>query len=90
MKKHLNIKIFGQVQGVAFRYYSQGKAKALALTGFARNEPDGGVYLEAEGEEEKLKKFLEWCRQGPAWAKVEKVETEEGEIKNYKNFEIRY
>jgi len=55
-----------------------------------RNEPDGGIYLEAEGEEKNLKKFLEWCRQGPAWARVEKVEMKEGKMKNYKDFEIRY
>ena len=90
MKQHLNIKIFGQVQGVSFRYYSQEKAKGLDLAGFVRNEPDGGIYLEAEGEEKNLKKFLDWCRRGPAWAKVERVEVKEEGIKNYKNFEIRY
>ncbi|MDD5032018.1 MAG: acylphosphatase [Patescibacteria group bacterium] len=90
MKKHLNIKIFGQVQGVAFRYYSLEKARELNLAGFARNEPDGGVYLEAEGEEGNLKKFITWCRQGPALAKVEKVEAENGEMKNYKDFAIKY
>jgi len=90
MEKHLNIKIFGQVQGVSFRYYSLAKAGELGLAGFARNEPDGGIYLEAEGEEKNLKKFLDWCRQGPAWARVEKVEMKEGKMKNYKDFEIRY
>ena len=75
---------------VTFRYSSREKAEALGLAGFVRNEPDGGIYLEAEGEEKNLKKFLDWCRQGPAWAKVERVEVKEEGIKNYKNFEIRY
>ncbi|MDD5071383.1 MAG: acylphosphatase [Patescibacteria group bacterium] len=88
--KHLNIKIHGQVQGVSFRYYSQEKAKELNLAGFARNEADGGVYIEAEGEEEELKKFLKWCQKGPSWARVENTEAEEGKIKNYKEFEIRF
>jgi len=88
--KHLNIKIYGQVQGVSFRYYSQEKARELELAGFARNDPDGVVYIEAEGEEENLEKFLDWCRRGPSWAKVEKIEVKGGEIKKYKDFEIRY
>jgi acylphosphatase len=90
MKQHLNIKIYGKVQGVSFRYYSLEKARELGLYGFARNEPDGRVYIEVEGEEEKLKRFLDWCRQGPVWAKVEKAEIKKGKIKNYKDFEIRY
>jgi acylphosphatase len=39
------------------------------------NEPDGTVYIEAEGEESALKEFLAWCRKGPITAKVTKVKT---------------
>ncbi|MDD5290641.1 MAG: acylphosphatase [Patescibacteria group bacterium] len=90
MKKHLDIKIYGEVQGVSFRYYSLEKAKELELTGFTRNKPDGKVYIEVEGEEKSLDNFLGWCRRGPSWARVEKIEVKEGRIKNYKNFEVRY
>jgi len=75
---------------VTFRYSSRGKARELDLAGFARNEPDSSVYIEIEGEEENLKKFLAWCRNGPSWAKVESMETKEGGMKNYKDFEIKY
>jgi acylphosphatase len=37
------------------------------------NDPDGTVYIEAEGEETALKEFLAWCRKGPITAKVTKV-----------------
>jgi acylphosphatase len=37
------------------------------------NEPDGTVYVEAEGEKKALKEFLTWCRKGPIMAKVTKV-----------------
>lgn len=74
IKKHLNIKISGQVQGVFFRHSARQKAKELGITGLARNEPDGTLYMEAEGEEEKLKIFLEWCFHGPPSAAVEKVD----------------
>ena len=74
MLKHLQIKIYGRVQGVSFRYYGREKARELGLNGIARNEPDGTAYFEVEGEEENLKKFLEWCYKGPETARVEKVE----------------
>lgn len=86
MRKHLNIKISGAVQGVFFRVSAKKEAEKLGITGFARNEPDGSVYIEAEGNKEKLDKFLEWCRIGPTAAKVDKVEVKEGGIKNFSEF----
>lgn len=85
--KHLNIKIYGRVQGVFFRANAKKKAKELGITGFARNEPDGTVYIEAEGEEENLEKFLEWCHRGPPFAHVEKANSEfSPKIKKFKAF----
>lgn len=72
--KHLTIKIFGRVQGVGFRYNAKREARKFNVTGFARNEPDGSVYIEAEGDNEQLKIFLAWCHKGPYLARVERVE----------------
>ncbi len=89
MQKHLNVKISGRVQGVFFRYSAKRKAEKLDIMGFARNEPDGTVYIEAEGEEKTLKQFLAWCRKGPAFARVEKVESEfDPETKKFIDFVI--
>jgi len=33
MEKNLKIKIFGRVQGVSFRYYTQQKARELGTSG---------------------------------------------------------
>jgi acylphosphatase len=86
MIKHLNIHIYGKVQGVYYRATAVETANDLGVKGFTRNEKDGSVYIEAEGEESILKKFIEWCHIGPSRAKVERVETEEGAMKNYSNF----
>ncbi len=89
MEKLLSIKIYGKVQGVSFRYYAREKARELSLFGFARNEPDGTAYFEADGEEDNLKKFLDWCHTGPETAHVEKVEfTFSGELKKYDEFKV--
>lgn len=89
MVKHLNIQVFGRVQGVFFRHFTQKTAKNLRLTGFIINEPDGSVYIETEGEEALVDKFLKWCHHGPKWAKVDLVKSEEGKVKGYSDFSIR-
>ena len=87
--KHLSVKVFGRVQRVFFRYSAKQKAKELGIKGFVRNEEDGLVYIEAEGEEENLKQFLDWCRRGPFLAKVKKVEFVFSlNIKNFDDFVI--
>lgn len=68
------MKIYGEVRGVGFRDAAYWVARKLYVAGFIMNEPDGTVYVEAEGEEAALKKFLAWCRKGPITAKVTKVE----------------
>jgi acylphosphatase len=88
MIKHFNISIDGLVHGVFFRTSAKQKADYLNLKGFAQNEPDGSVYLEVEGEEENLEKFLTWCRKGPPLAKVERVEVTKGLVKGYSDFVI--
>jgi len=89
MEKHLNIRVYGRVQGVMYRANAVEIANGLALKGFARNEKDGSVYIEVEGEEEALKKFIDWCNIGPARASVERVTTENAPMKNYLNFVIQ-
>lgn len=87
--KCLVIKIQGIVQAVGFRYSAMEKARELNLTGFVKNEPDGSVYIEAEGEKEDLKKFLEWCYKGPKFSEVEKVEHKDKEpTGNYYDFKV--
>lgn len=88
MIKHLNIRAYGQVKGVDFRAAAKDQANALGITGLAKNEEGDSVYIEAEGQEEALENFVAWCRTGNKWSKVEKVETEEGEIKGYNGFTI--
>jgi acylphosphatase len=63
-------KITGRVQGVSFRATAADQARSRGLAGWVRNEPDGSVLLEAQGEEEEVKALLEWCRQGPPGARV--------------------
>lgn len=87
--KHISIRISGKVQGVFYRASTQAKADELGVKGFVRNEPNGDVYVEAEGTEEQLNKLLAWCKVGPPRAKVDRVETQDGAVLNFKRFEVR-
>ena len=66
--------VYGLVQGVFFRANTRKVAKKLGLRGYVRNLPDGRVEAVFEGEEDKVKKAIEWCHRGPPLARVEKVE----------------
>jgi len=88
MKKHVNFLVIGKVQGVGFRFSCMEKAHKYKILGFVTNRKDGNVYVEAEGTEQNLLKFKDWLQNGPAWARVNKVEEEKGQIKEYHSFEI--
>lgn len=89
MRKHYNIKVLGHVQGVGFRYAARRTAEMYNLGGFVRNEPDGSVYIEAEGEALNLDMYLEWCRKGPGHGRVKKVFHTASPLQGFQKFEIR-
>lgn len=86
--KHINIKITGKVQGVYFRTSTKAVADQMGVKGLVKNEKDGSVYAEAEADEITLAMFVDWCNEGPEKAKIENVEVLNGELKNYRNFEV--
>jgi len=53
------IRFEGRVQGVFFRATTQKAAHRFAVTGWVRNEPDGSVLAEVQGEPGEIDRFLE-------------------------------
>jgi acylphosphatase len=86
--RHLDITIKGKVQGVFFRASTKAVADQLGVRGIIKNEPNGDVFIEAEADNATLDMFLDWCHEGPEEAHVTTVESNSGELKNYRNFEI--
>ncbi|HEY0246344.1 MAG TPA: acylphosphatase [Mucilaginibacter sp.] len=86
--KHLNITVKGKVQGVFYRAATKAVADQLGVRGSIKNLPDGDVFIEAEADKPTLDMFLDWCNEGPEEASVTSVESHEGELKNYRNFEV--
>ena len=91
MLKRVNIKVEGIVQGVFFRWNAKKVARGLDLKGLVWNEPDvATVKIIAEGEEENLKKLIDWAKKGPKRAKVQKIETKWEEPKHdFNSFRMR-
>jgi acylphosphatase len=89
MIKSCRITVSGRVQNVGFRYYTAIAARENNVNGFVKNEPDGTVYIEAEGEEDNLDKFVSFCRRGPQWARVDQFDIQEQPLMNYKGFRVK-
>ncbi len=55
---------FGEVQGVGFRWRARHAAAAVGATGWVRNEPDGSVTMELQGNEAQIDRVLQSLEQG--------------------------
>jgi acylphosphatase len=65
--------VTGFVQGVGFRYFTQGEAQRLNLSGYVRNLRDGRVEAYAIGTPGQLTKFRAALERGPRFASVSSV-----------------
>lgn len=89
--KRVHILVRGRVQGVFYRANTQDQGEKLGLTGWVGNTPDGAVEITAEGGEDQLKRFVEWCRRGPPPANVTDIKVNYSEPKGeFQSFNIKY
>ena len=56
IRKH--IIFWGSVQGVGFRWRAKHAANAYSCTGWCRNEWDGSVVMEIQGEEKDIDQVI--------------------------------
>ena len=89
MKTGYKIRVTGKVQNVGFRFYTARTALEFNISGFVKNQTDGSVYMEAEGEADAMESFLHWCRQGPQWARVERFDIQEQPVMGYEGFKVQ-
>jgi len=90
-KTQIKVIVSGRVQGVFYRAKTKNTADRLGVKGYVKNLPDGSVEAVFEGEHLVVSQMIEWCRKGPAAAKVEHVLTEKAEtLSKFSSFEIRY
>jgi len=71
----MSARITGRVQGVSFRYWTEGEAVRLGLCGWVRNETDGSVAALFAGAPAAVSEMIGLCRHGPRRAHVIEVRT---------------
>ena len=74
MAVRARLTIVGTVQGVWYRGSMQEEARRLGIGGWVRNERDGSVVAEAEGERAAVDVLVAWARHGPPGARVTDVD----------------
>ncbi len=84
----IHMYVHGHVQGVFYRANTQKAADRLRLTGWVKNCEDGSVEIHAEGDKDKLEELIEWCRHGPALAKVSKIDLNWIDSQGLRSFDV--
>ena len=88
-KKRSFIVVKGIVQGVGFRPFVYNLAKEFGLKGWVNNNSEG-VYIDVEGFDEELDKFVQCLKNNPPpLARIEKITIKIDKVLNYDHFEIK-
>lgn len=74
LQRHV-VRFDGHVQGVGFRVNCIQQAKGLEVHGWVRNEPDGSVLLDVDGQPSELAELLKRIKQSMA-LKIQSVDVQ--------------
>jgi acylphosphatase len=88
MKTARRVRVEGRVQGIGFRAFVRATGSDLGLAGWVRNLPDGAVDAFVEGEESAVRAFLDRCREGPPFGRVDRVEATPAPPEGRTRFEV--
>ncbi|KAG7260730.1 hypothetical protein CRUP_026887 [Coryphaenoides rupestris] len=71
----VDYEVFGRVQGVFFRKFTQAEGKKLGLVGWVRNTEEGTVEGQLQGPRSKVTEMQDWLRNtGSPQSKIIKAE----------------
>jgi len=88
MATAVRLRIRGLVHGVSFRSSMAQMASNLGVRGWVRNLPDGSVEAFLEGDERNVTRVLEWAKNGPPRARVDRLDVESTPPRNHRVFRI--
>lgn len=75
----------GSVQGVGFRCRARQAANLFGCTGWCRNEWDGSVTMEIQGEAEQIDQVIEAIRRG-RFIDIERMDVQNIPLKAERSF----
>ncbi|XP_032266874.1 acylphosphatase-2 isoform X1 [Halichoerus grypus] len=92
--KSVDYEVFGRVQGVCFRMYTEDEAKKIGVVGWVKNTSKGTVTGQVQGPEEKVNSMMSWLSKvGSPSSRIDRTNfSNEKTISKleYSNFSIRY
>uniref|UniRef100_UPI00358FCFFC acylphosphatase-2 n=1 Tax=Myxine glutinosa TaxID=7769 RepID=UPI00358FCFFC len=71
----VDFEIFGRVQGVCFRMYTEDESRKLRLVGWVKNAPTGSVVGVVQGPADKVEAMKHWLSKvGSPSSRIHKAE----------------
>jgi acylphosphatase len=83
------VTVHGDVQGVFFRETARRKATEAGVSGWITNRSDGTVEAVFEGPPDAVDQLVDFCREGPTAARVERADVSEEEPEGLSGFAVR-
>ena len=79
----------GWVQGVGFRYRARHAASLYGCTGWVRNEWDGSVTMEIQGNLEDINRVIQAIQAGQ-YVKIDKMNVKEMPLEDERGFRTEH
>ena len=89
MRITLSVRISGRVHGVGYRAWLVDAAREAGLDGWVRNCRDGTVEALLVGPEPAVRAVVQRCHEGPARARVQRIEVTPVQAAVAPGFEVR-
>lgn len=92
--KSVDYEVFGRVQGVCFRMYTEEEARKLGVVGWVKNTSQGTVTGQVQGPEDKVNAMKSWLSKvGSPSSRIDRTKfSNEKEISklDFSGFSTRY
>ena len=90
MRVGRSVRVSGLVEGVFFRAWTKEQAEKLGVGGWVRNCADGSVEAHLAGDELAVSQLIRHLQEGPAGARVDKMQVEVSAPESLSGFEVRH
>lgn len=89
-KVRVHAQVRGYVQNVGFRAFVEFNAHQIGIVGWVRNVGYDTVEAVAEGEREKVERFVEAMKTGPRSSRVDEVKVDwESPTGDFREFSVK-
>ncbi len=90
-QKCVHVLVSGRVQGVFYRESLRRRVAQLGVSGWVKNLTDGRVEAVFEGEEEAVRRAVDYARDGPPFAHVSELRATAEPVSGERGpFEVRH